>query len=43
MLDGEAIRRGIRSIWPSVPGTYEPEHCLDGRALSSSPNRTFFL
>ena len=39
MLDGETIRW----IWPSVPDTCEPGHCLDERALSSSPNEDVFF
>ena len=42
MLDGEAIRSGIHWIWPSVPGTCELVHCLDGRALSFLPNEDVF-
>jgi len=42
MLDGEAIHSGIHWIWSSVPGTCESVHCLDGRALSSSPNGNIF-
>jgi len=42
MLNEEALRSGIRWIWPSVPGTCESVHCLNERALPSSPNRNVF-
>jgi len=42
MLDGETIRNGIYWIWPTVPGTCEPVHYFNGRALSSSSNRDVF-
>ena len=39
MLDGEFI---AEFVWPSLPGMCKLVHCLDGRALSSSPNGNVF-